>query len=202
MNSRRRSRTTSLTSFDRTVGVKHPMLVHGAGIATIAAACTSAGNALALSVIMLALCCAMAMVYIFERGEYIRPMLTILYFVPAAFIACGCAMLLHLISPGTASGIGMYLPLVAADALVLARLQPESPFVSPSDSLPAAVSLWWLYAVMALPTGMVREILGSGRLFGFRLFFDPGVKGMEMTFAGFILLGFGLAIFNRMTRDR
>lgn len=193
MNSRKNRRTT-------TEPIQHPMLIHGAGIATIAAACTSSANALALSVIMLLLCSGMAMIYIFERGEYIQPMLNTIFFVPAAFIACACGIILNAVSTGTASGIGMFLPLTAVDALVLARLQPDSPFVSPSDSLPSAVRLWWLYAVMAVPTGVVRELLGKGTFFGVRFFFNPGVGGMNLPFAGFIMLGFGLALYKRVTR--
>lgn len=195
MNSKRHSSTSP-------EALTHPMLIHGAGIATIAAACTSAANSLALSLIMLALCSGMALIYIFEKGEYIQPMLSVLYFVPAAFIACAGEIILNTLSVPTSASLGMYLPLTAADALVLARLQPDSPFLSPSDSLPSAVRLWWLYAVMALPVGLLREILGKGTVFGRRLFFNPAVSGMNLPFAGFILLGFGLAIYNMIAQRR
>ncbi|MBQ1442033.1 MAG: hypothetical protein IIZ08_08985 [Clostridia bacterium] len=195
MNSRRHSRKGA----EKTA---HPMLVHGAGIATIVAACTSASNALTLSLIMLALCSAMALIYIFERSEYIQPMLSVLYFAPAAIIACVFSIIAASVSVRTASDIGMYLPLTAVDALVLSRIQPDSPFVQPSESLPNAIRLWWLYATMALPTGILREILGSGTLFGFRLFFNPAVGGMKLPFAGFIMLGFGLALYNRLTEKK
>lgn len=194
MNSKRRSRLTGRPPV-------HPMLLHGAGITTIAAACTSAANALALSVLMFALCFGMAIVYIFERSEYIQPMLSVVYFVPAAFIACGFGILLNILSVGTSAALGMYLPLTAADALVLSRLQPDAPFIQPSDSVPSAIRLWWLYALMALPVGILREFLGKGTVFGFHLFFDPAVKGMNLPFAGFIMLGFGLALYNRFNRQ-
>ena len=99
--------------------------------------------------------------------------------------------------PGTAASLGMYLPLLAADPIVLARIQPDSPFVSPSDALPSAVGLWWMFAVMALPIGIIREILGKGTLFGLPLFFNPDVGGMSLPFAGLIMLGFGMALYNR-----
>ena len=43
------------------------MITHGAGMVTIAAACTSAANALSLTLIMLVLCAAMSVVYMFEN---------------------------------------------------------------------------------------------------------------------------------------
>ena len=202
MNSRRHSRSSLLVDYGATTGVKHPMLIHGAGITAVAAACTSAANALTLSVIMLLLCSGVAMVYIFERGEYVYPMLGVIYFTVSSFGACVCATAVNFLSPGTAASLGMYLPLTAADALVLARLQPDSPFVSPSDALPAAIRLWWLYAAMALPVGLLREILGKGTVFGMHLFFRLSVKGMNLPFAGFIMLGFALAIYNRMAQEK
>lgn len=183
-------------------GIRHPMLIHGTGIATIAAACTSGGNALALSLIMLALCCGMAMVYVYERGEYAPPMPGVFYLVPAAFIAFAAGILLQWGFPAAAASIGMYLPLTAADSLVLERLQPDAPFLAASDALPSAVRLWWLYAILALPIGILREILGSGTVFGFPFLFRLHVSGMRLPFAGFLMLGFGLALYKRLSGDR
>lgn len=192
MNSRRRGRASESE-------LRHPMLLDGAGIATIAAACTTAANSLTLSAVMLVLCCGMATVYIFERGEYMPPMLGVIYLVSASFIVCICGKILILIAEATAESIGMYLPLAAADALVLARLQPDSPFVSPSDALPHALEHWWLYALMAVPIGILREILGCGTLLGAKFFIRLNAGGMTLPFAGFIMLGFGLAIYNRFS---
>lgn len=195
MSSKRNSSGWSrLTDYESESGEKHPMLLHAAGVATIAAACTNAGNALALTLIMLLLCVGMSVVYMYERGEYRQPMRSVVYLVPSALLACGCGMLLNAASPVCADSIAMYLPVAAADSLVLARLQPDAPFVSPSRALPEALGLWWMYAVMALPIGALRELLTSGTLFGLRVFFNVGAQGLTLPFAGFLLLGFGLAI--------
>ncbi len=195
MSSKRNSSGWSrLTDYESESGEKHPMLLHAAGVATIAAACTNAGNALTLTLIMLLLCVGMSVVYMYERGEYRQPMRSVVYLVPSALLACGCGMLLNAASPVCADSIAMYLPVAAADSLVLARLQPDAPFVSPSRALPEALGLWWMYAVMALPIGALRELLTSGTLFGLRVFFNVGAQGLTLPFAGFLLLGFGLAI--------
>ena len=196
MSSKRNSSGWSrLTDYESESGEKHPMLLHAAGVATIAAACTNAGNALALTLIMLLLCVGMSVVYMYERGEYRQPMRSVVYLVPSALLACGCGMLLNAASPVCADSIAMYLPVAAADSLVLARLQPDAPFVSPSRALPEALGLWWMYAVMALPIGALRELLAIGTLFGLRVFFNVGAQGLTLPFAGFLLLGFGLAIW-------
>lgn len=196
MSSKRNSSGWSrLTDYESESGEKHPMLLHAAGVATVAAACTNAGNALALTLIMLLLCVGMSVVYMYERGEYRQPMRSVVYLVPSALLACGCGLLLNAVSPVCADSIAMYLPVAAADSLVLARLQPDAPFVSPSRALPEAMGLWWMYAVMALPIGALRELLASGTLFGLRVFFNVGAQGLTLPFAGFLLLGFGLAIW-------
>jgi electron transport complex protein RnfE len=181
--------------------VQHPMLAHGAGIATLAVACNSAANAVALTVIMLVLSAAMSVVYMFERGEYIQPMRTVIYFVPSAIITCGCGFVLNSLFQRTVANLGMYLPILAADALILAWLEEDAPFVPPTQALPAALRLWWLYAALALPIGALREILGAGRIFGHSIPFIHGISAVSHPFAGFIMLGFGLAIVQKLRGD-
>ena len=198
MNLTRQYRISRISNYESGIGVEHPMITHGAGMVTIAAACTSAANALSLTLIMLVLCAAMSVVYMFERGEYIQPMRSMIYFVPSAIIACLCGLAVNWISEETARSIGMYIPILAADSLVLARLQADAPFLPPAQALPEALGLWWLYAVLALPIGVLREIIGHGTVFGHAFFISIGAQGTNLTFAGFIMLGFGLAIRRRL----
>lgn len=197
MNLKRQNKLSHIADYQAGTGMEHPMMLQGAGIATIAAACTSAANALALTMVMLVMCAVLSMVYIFERDEYIQPMRSLVYFVPSTLLAVLCGLAVNAFSAVTAQSIGLYLPLLAADSLVLARLQVDAPFLPPAQALPEALRLWWLYAVMALPIGMLREIIGQGTIFGHAFLFG-GVQGMNLPFAGFLMLGFGLAIKRKM----
>lgn len=192
----RQNTLSRMTDYRRGTGMSHPLLGCGAGAVTLVAACTTAGDALALTLCMLLMCVGMAVVYFFERGEYIQPMRSLVYLAPSALLACFCGLAVQWASPAAAARIGMYLPLLAVDALVLARMQPDAPFVPPTDALPEALRLWWLYAVMALPLGIVREWLGGGTVFGKPFLFTIGMQGMHRPFAGFLLLGFLLAACN------
>lgn len=198
MNLTRQNKISRISDYHAVTGLEHPMMIQGAGAVTIAAACTTAANALSLALVMLVMCTVMSVVYMFERGEYIQPMRSMVYFVPSALLACLCGLALHSLSPDTAGSIGMYLPLLAADSLVLSRLQANAPFLPPAQALPEALRLWWLYAVMALPIGILREIIGQGTLFGHAFFLTIGAQGMNLPFIGFIMLGFGLAIKRRL----
>lgn len=200
MNLKRQGRNLFFDGYEASGGLKHPMIIHGCGVTTVVAACTTGLGALAVSAIMLTLCLLMGVIYIYERGEYLQPMRSMLYFVPSALTACLCGLLLNYAAPGTAGRLGMYLPLMAADSLVLAGLRPDAPFIRPSDALPEAFRLWWLYAVTAVPVGVLREILSEGRIFGLPLFFRPDIAAAKLPFAGFIMLGFGLAIYEKRHR--
>jgi Na+-translocating ferredoxin:NAD+ oxidoreductase RnfE subunit len=195
MNLTRPNQLTRFTDYRSGVGMEHPMLLRGAGIVTIAAACTSAANALALTLIMLVLCLSISVVYIFERGEYRQPMRTVIYLVPSAILMCLCGLAVNAVSPTTAQSLGMYLPLAAVDSLVLARLQADAPFLPPAQAMPEALALWWLYAVVALPVGALRELFGRGTVFGWRLLLSVNAGGMHLAFAGFLLSGFALAVW-------
>lgn len=194
MNLTKRNSLSRLTNYRGGAGEEHPLPAHGAGAVTIAAACTSGGNALALTLSMLLLCGLMGFVYIFERGEYLQPMRTLVYLIPSALLTCLCGLIVNALSPAVAQSVGMYLPLLSVDALVLARLQPDAPFIPPTQALPEALRLWWLYAVTALPVGLLREWLSGGTVFGARLLFSLNMDGMALTGTGFLLLGFALAI--------
>lgn len=198
MNLTRQNKISRIADYESGTGVEHPMMTHGAGIVTIATACTSAANALSLTLIMLVLCSAMSVIYMFERGEYIQPMRSIMYFVPSAIIACLCGLAVNSISEETARSIGMYIPILAADSMVLARIQADAPFLPPAQALPEALGLWWLYAALALPIGVLREIIGQGTVFGHAFFVSIGAQGMSLSFVGFIMLGFGLAIKRKL----
>ena len=192
------SKSSPISERSREKKVTHPMIVYGAGAATIAVACNSAANALALSLIMLILCTAMSLVYMFERGEYIQPMRTVLYFVPSAIVTFLCGLALNAVFPNVAVNLGLYLPLLASDGLVLVWLDEDAPFVPPTRALFEALRLWWTYASLALPIGILREMLSSGSIFGHAILFIDGTEPFKYPFAGFILLGFGLAAAKRL----
>ncbi len=181
--------------------VTHPMLLHGAGAVTVIAACSTAANALSLSMVMLALCTVSAGIYIFERGEYIQPMRTIIYFVPSAVVVFLCGMALNSISPSTLESLGGYLPLLAGDALALALLDDDAPFIPAGRILPAALRLWWLYFAMAMPIGILRELSGLGSVFGLAVSSSALTESAAAPFAGFIMLGFGLALVQRLQEN-
>lgn len=199
MNLTRQNRISRIADYESGMGVKHPMIIRGTGIVTIVAACTSVANALSLVLIMLVLCVSMSVVYMFERGEYIQPMRSMVYFVPSTIISCLCGLAVNAISEETARSIGLYIPLLAVDSLVLARLQADAPFLPPANALPEALGLWWLYAIMALPIGTLREIMAHGTVFGHKFFISINAQGTNLAFIGFIMLGFGLAINRRLS---
>ena len=98
--------------------------------------------------------------------------------------------------------MGAYIPMLAADAIVLARLEEDAPFVPLTHALPEAIGLWWLYAVSALPIGVIREFLANGSVFGYTLIKSLSIDAAAYPFAGFIMLGFALAVVQAMHKDK
>lgn len=186
------SRTYRIAEYTEEMTPVHPMLKYAAGVVTIVAVCNTSANALALTVVMLILCVVNSFVYIFEKGEYIQPMRTVIYFIPSAVTVFWCGLFLLKFFPHTYANLGFYLPMLAADGLVLARLKHDARFVPVSQSLAEGISHWWLYAVCAMPTGMLRELLARGTVFSHKIPFIR-VSAVNLPFAGFIMLGFSLA---------
>ena len=66
-----------------------------------------------------------------------------------------------------------------------------------SETVTDALALTAVFALIALPVALIREILGSGELFGISLGFK-GNSVFLLPFMGFILCGYLMALVRKM----
>ena len=107
-------------------------------------------------------------------------------------------MLLKAYLPSLSSALGLFIPLIVVNCIILARAES---FASKNKPLPSALDglgmgLGFTLGLSVL--GAVREILGAGTLLGFDIFgghYDPAVMFI-LPPGAFLVLGIILAIFN------
>lgn len=107
-------------------------------------------------------------------------------------------MLLKAYLPSLSSALGLFIPLIVVNCIILARAES---FASKNKPLPSALDglgmgLGFTLGLSVL--GAVREILGAGTLLGFDIFgghYDPAVIFI-LPPGAFLVLGIILAIFN------
>lgn len=123
---------------------------------------------------------------------------TILY----ALIACGIfiptAMYLDFLFPEMAFGLGVFLPLLVVNSLIVVK--SESRFHKKTKSGIIADLFFHCvgFFIVIMMTGMLRELLGNGTFLGEPVKGIVKAQAVMLPFSGFIIVGFLAAILKRI----
>ena len=110
-------------------------------------------------------------------------------------------MIMQAIVPALYESLGIYIPLIVVNCIILARAES---FASKNSLLPSIIDGLGMgagFTVALLLLGSIREILGSGSWFGIPVVsegFSPAVI-MILPPGGFITLGLVLGLLNKLT---
>ncbi|MFO8052741.1 MAG: electron transport complex subunit E [Candidatus Omnitrophota bacterium] len=102
--------------------------------------------------------------------------------------------------PQISKNLGPYVPLIIVNCIILGRCEAFASKNKLSNSLLDALGMGVGFCWGLLILGSIRELLGSGNIFGYRLMpagFNPLVV-MILPAGAFLVLGFLVAIMNRV----
>lgn len=121
------------------------------------------------------------------------------YIVIIATFVTILQMVMEAYMPDLYASLGLFIPLIVVNCIVLGRAESfaakNNPFASFLDG--AGIGLGFTFALTLL--GSVREFLGTGSLFSFRLFpEDYGMLIFVLAPGAFIALGYLIAIVNKL----
>lgn len=118
----------------------------------------------------------------------------------AAFVTI-VDMLMHAFVPALYEALGLFIPLIVVNCIILARAEAfafkNPPFASFMDGI--GMGLGFTLALTVL--GAIRELIGAGTVFGFQLLpaaYEPAII-MILPPGAFITLGLLLALLNKLT---
>ncbi|WP_101772612.1 electron transport complex subunit RsxE [Peptostreptococcus faecalis] len=112
-------------------------------------------------------------------------------------------MLLKAYVPALDAALGIYIPLIVVNCLILARAESFAFSNKPLPSLVDGFGMGVGFTLGLFALGAVREILGAGSLFGF--VFIPETFNTLLCIlppGAFLTLGFLMAIFNKITKKK
>ncbi|MBD3261352.1 MAG: electron transport complex subunit RsxE, partial [Candidatus Altiarchaeales archaeon] len=97
--------------------------------------------------------------------------------------------------------LGIYLPLIVVNCIILGRMEAYASRNPLPDSLVDAAGMGLGFALTLSLIGGVREFFGAGTLLGFEFGFigSPAI-GMILPVGAFLTLGFMLAAMNKISR--
>ncbi|EGV52919.1 electron transport complex subunit RsxE [Candidatus Endoriftia persephone] len=182
----------------------NPVFVQVLGMCPMLAVTNSAINAMTMGLATLfVLVGSSALVSLFRNLIPKQVRISLYIIIIATFVTVIDYTLLALV-PAIHKELGAFIPLIVANCMILGRQEAFAGKHSVRFAVMDAIGMagGFLFAMLVL--GSIREILGSGSLFGIDLLgvnFDPWVI-MILPPGGFLTLGLILLFFNWVTARR
>ena len=135
-------------------------------------------------------------------GETYAYLQTIVFILVIAALVQLVEILLKKYMPPLYNALGIYLPLIVVNCIILARAESyascNKPFYSMVDGL--SVGIGFTAALCLI--GIVREFLSSGSFAGFAIPGFPAMSGAGASAFGFIVFGCLVALVNKLTHGK
>lgn len=110
-------------------------------------------------------------------------------------------MLMKAYVPSLYASLGLFIPLIVVNCIVLGRAESFAAKNGALASLCDGVGIGLGFTLALTLLGAVREILGSGHIFGFQLWGDQyGVLAFVLAPGAFIALAYLIVIVNKLTK--
>ena len=182
----------------------NPTFVMVLGMCPTLAVTTSAFNGLGMGVsVIFVLLCSSLLVSMLRK--FIPEQVRIpCFIVVIASFSTIVQMLLEAFLPSLNASLGIFIPLIVVNCIILERAES---FASKNGLLASAADALGTgsgFTIALTILGCIRELLGSGSIFGLRLLPEgvPAISGFTMTAGGFITLGVVLAVLAAVRNKR
>ena len=113
-------------------------------------------------------------------------------------------MLLKAYVPSLDSALGLYIPLIVVNCIILARAESFASKNGPTASAVDGIGMGLGFTMALTIIGAIRELLGAGSIFGVSLFgasYQPALLFI-LPPGAFLTLGFLMALFNSVVKKK
>lgn len=117
--------------------------------------------------------------------------------VIAAFVTI-LQLLMQAYTPGLYETLGLFIPLIVVNCIVLGRAEAFASKNNITDSAMDGIGIGLGFTLGLTVLGAVRELLGSASLFGVKLIDGDGMLVFVLAPGAFIALGYLLVLFNKL----
>lgn len=183
---------------------ENPVLVQLIGMCSVLAVTTTAINGLAMGLSVIFVLVGSNLVISLIKNVIPDKIRIPAYIVVIATFVTIIEMFLKAYAPDIYSALGLFIPLIVVNCIILARAEA---FASKNGVLASVVDGLGMglgYTLALLILGILREILGAGSIFGVQLFgegFQPALIFI-MPPGAFILLGIIIGVFNKVRMNK
>ena len=101
--------------------------------------------------------------------------------------------------PSLYESLGLFIPLIVVNSLILGRAEAFASRNTPLNSIFDGIGMGLGFTLGLTILGLIREMLGSGSVFGYKFIGDAdGILVFVLAPGAFIVLGYLIAIVNRL----
>lgn len=119
------------------------------------------------------------------------------YIVIIATFVTVLQLLMQAYVPAVYETLGLFIPLIVVNCIVLGRAEAFANKNSVVDSACDGLGIGFGFTMSLTVIGIVREILGSGSVFGWKFIPGDGILAFVMAPGAFLVLGYLMVLFNK-----
>lgn len=119
------------------------------------------------------------------------------YIVIIATFVTVLQLLMQAYVPAVYETLGLFIPLIVVNCIVLGRAEAFANKNSVVDSACDGLGIGLGFTMSLTVIGIVREILGSGSVFGWKFIPGDGILAFVMAPGAFLVLGYLMVLFNK-----
>lgn len=119
------------------------------------------------------------------------------YIVVIATFVTVLQLLMQAYVPAVYDTLGLFIPLIVVNCIVLGRAEAFANKNSVLDSALDGLGIGLGFTLSLTAIGIVREMLGAGSIFGYRLFAGDGILVFVLAPGAFLVLAYLLVIFRK-----
>ena len=181
---------------------ENPTFVLMLGMCPTLATTTSAINGLSMGLAtMTVLICTNFVISLIKNLTPDKVRIPVFIVVIAAFVTL-LQMLIKAYLPDVDKALGLFIPLIVVNCIILGRAEAFAAKNSPLASLCDGIGIGLGFTLALTLLGIIRELLGAGSIFGFTLLPETlNVLLFILPPGAFITLGFLIAIVNKLRHN-
>ncbi len=119
------------------------------------------------------------------------------YIVVIATFVTVLQFIMQAYTPEAYKTLGLFIPLIVVNCIVLGRAEAFANKHGVLESLLDGVGVGLGFTASLVVIGIVREILGSGSVFGWKFIPGDGILAFVMAPGAFMVLGYLMVLFNK-----
>lgn len=181
---------------------ENPTFIQVVGMCPVLAVTTSASNAIGMGLSTTAvLVCSNVVISLVRKLIPDQVRIPCYVVVIASFVTI-VQFLLEGFLPAFNNALGIFIPLIVVNCIILARAESFANKNGPVASFFDGIGMGLGFTAALLVVGCIRELLGAGALFGHTVLFEsfPRTVVMILPPGAFLTLGFLMAGLNKLRR--